>query len=144
MDIPLFVPSFEFLMFLELKFRVVRERTRGPKGGSYRKRWATSAHPSMNSNLTIGMREIPDPNDDSSEESMRYWLPLADFYHFPHIIYFDSVEQLVVTLHNKTEAQLVEISSAMHKFNVSNLKDILRFWRRRLIDIAKYSQHNPH
>ena len=55
-----------------------------------------------------------------------------------------TVTSLVDTLQNKTEAQLVEISSAMHKFNVSNLKHILRFWRRRLIDIAKYSQHNPH
>ena len=130
MDIPLFCPSLEFIIFLHHRFYTVYDRT--PNGGFV---------PSMRgSKLPVhpSMAGTPDPNNDFDLASIRYWMPLADCYNFPHITYFDSFENLVETLHNMTEPRLLRISRSMSVWNRENLKEILRYWRRRLLNIAFY------
>ena len=130
MDIPLFCPSLEFIIFLHHRFYTVYDRT--PNGG---------AEPTMRgSKLPVhpSMAGTPDPNNDFDLASIRYWMPLADCYNFPHITYFDSFEHLVETLHNMTEPRLLRISNSMRVWNRENLKEILRYWRRRLLNIAFY------
>jgi hypothetical protein len=36
-----------------------------------------------------------DPNNDFDEDAVYSWLGYADYYTFPHILYWDSPEQLV-------------------------------------------------
>ena len=135
MNIPLFAPSLPFLISLHRDYYAVYDRT---TAGGYKPSARGSrlpAHPSM--------AHVPDPNDDFSEASIKYWLPLADFYHFPHLTYFESVEQLVDILHSIRMERLWQISEEMRAYNRNALKEILRFWRMRLLAIAHFSPFHP-
>ena len=130
MDIPLFCPSKEFLIFLHHQFYTMYDRTRNGGQIPTARGSHMPPHPSMNG--------IPDPNNDFDLASISYWIPLSDFYTFPHITYFESFENLVDTLHNMTKPRLRHISLSMRAWNIANLKVIIRYWRRRLLNIAFY------
>ena len=134
MDIPLFCPSKEFLSFLHYRFYTMYDRTRNGGSSPTARGSIFPPHPSM--------AGTPDPKNDFDLTSINYWIPLSDFYYFPHITYFDSFEQLVDTLHNMTETRLLHISSTMRAWNRENLKVVLRYWRRRLLNIAFYRMSN--
>ena len=94
---------------------------------------------------------MPDPNNDVDENAIRYWLSLCDYYEFPHVILFESVEQLVELLHH-LNAEAVEIpnystlrfiSRKMMVFNRKRLKRLLRYWRARLLEIARVTPIFP-
>lgn len=136
MGLPIFAPSLDFLVHLHGEHHLVYDRTIAYMQvlpGSYMPR-----HPSYGGPPNL------DPNDDFSEESVRYWLSLSDFYQFPHVIYFSSVEQLVELLHSMAIDRLTHISNQMMQFNRHRLKHILRYWRGRLLDVAHYSPNHPH
>lgn len=148
MGIPLFAPSLEFLVRMHMDHWQTDQRT-----FNHGYRWTHSflpAHPSLASANHSG-RPVPDPNDDVHEEPVRYWLALADYYYFPHVTLFESVEQLVDTLqrlHSEASATpayptLRSISSRMMHFNRQRLKQLLRYWRARLYDIARLTPNNP-
>ena len=133
MDIPLFCPSLEFLIFLHHKFYVIFDRSVQAGPSRVARKSLLPPHPSM--------AGTPDPNNEFDLPSIRYWIPLSDYYVFPHITYFNSFEQLVDTLHNMTEARLWHISRSMRVWNIENLKEIIRYWRRRLLNIAFYTNY---
>lgn len=135
MNIPLFAPSIAFLISLHRDYYFVYDRTAaGGKTASAR----GSRLPPHRS-----MSHVPDPNDDFSEASFKHWLPLADFYQFPNLTYFESVEQLVDILHAIRMEELWQMSDAMRVYNRSALKELLRYWRLRLLDVARYSPFHP-
>lgn len=134
MAIPLFFPSVDLFTRWNVKYRLAYDRTSAMLWGfSY----ASDIPPHASQRLT------PDPNAENSTESQRHWLPLADFYTLPHITYFSSIEELVATLQNMTRNRLLDISFRMQNFNRNQLKQVLRFWRNRLVNIAKYSVNRP-
>ena len=136
MGVPIFAPSLELLVKLHIDHHLVYDRTIGYMqmlSGSYLPR-----HPSYGGPPKL------DPNDDFSEESIRYWLSFSDFQQVPHVTHFASAEHLVETLHSMTTTQLITISDRMMQFNRQRLKRILQYWRRRLLNIASYSPHRPH
>ena len=139
MDIPIFVPSARFLVELNIRYHVVFDRTR--RAGSRAK---PARHSELKAHNSTRALKVPDPNNDFNIKAIEYWLPLSDYYQFPHIFYFNSVEHLVDVMHNTSEARLFETSAAMRKFNVAHLKQILGYWRRRLVDIAKNSNNRPY
>ena len=136
MNIPLFAPSSEFLITLHRDYYVVYDRVATANPYSYMPSCNSSRIPPHPSLVNAS---IPDPNNEFSNESLQYWLPFSDYYHFPNVTYFESVEHLVETLHNVTDERLMEISNAMRVFNRESLKSILRYWRKRLFDIALVS-----
>ena len=166
MGIPLFVPSLDFLTSLHMKHHYVQDRTYhlgklGGSGlpvhhaynGSARVRLSV-ANNSANSNVTFAAGNqsqhsneylILDPNNDFDQRALRYWLSLSDFYTFPHVVYFDYVEHLVDILEKmwSEPARLHAIHEAMRATNRERIKSLLRYWRRRLLDIAEFSPHKP-
>lgn len=148
MGIPLFAPTLEFLTQLHLQYFFVRERshtTRQGQGYMFHK------HPDYNGSAIIPLFKGSDkyisldPGDDYDARNVRFWLSLADFYTFPHLTYFDSIEHLVEILQviwNKPDI-LQMIHASMRIENRERLKSLLRYWRRRLLDIAVHSPHKP-
>jgi len=78
--------------------------------------------------------QVPDPNNDLDEDAINYWLQFADFYQWPHIIYFESVEDLV----NKMQTvDLTEISRRMAKYNDRVRQKIKDTWSQVLLKITE-------
>lgn len=99
-----------------------------------------------------------DPNDDMNVRAVLHWLSLSDFYTFPHVVLFSSAEHLVDILNSLTHDGdigidasgnsrrwngLWKISEAMKQLNRTQLKQLLRYWRMRLLDIAQRSPNAP-
>jgi hypothetical protein len=122
MNIPLFVPSLEFMIRLQLKHGLLSERTwertitgRVPANSS------VPRHPSYPA--------APDPNDDTSAEALRYWLRFADFYVLPHVQYFDSFDDLVVQIE---ACDLMGVSLKMQEENKRRINRTVEQWREIL------------
>ena len=142
MNIPIFAPSLKFIVFLDSNFHVVvQDRTR-------RAPWRRAIPPPRESdigpNAFVRTRQsAPDPNAAYNIQSITYWLSFCDIYSFPHSQYFDSIEEMVEMMHNVTDSKLVSISNLMREFNIENLEELLGYYRRRLLNLAKYSANNP-
>ena len=87
LSIPLFMPSMEYLHH---KRTVAGDRTfvtppycRNPSMDKEMKAHPSSIHPYS-----------PNADLEQDAEAEFYWLQLADFFQFPHIIYFDNVQDL--------------------------------------------------
>ena len=149
MGIPLFAPSLGFLTHLHLQYFFVQEK-------SHQKPLRQSSIPvhsayNGSARAPIFLKSATlfslDPNNDFDARSVRYWLSLSDFVTFPHIVHFESIENLVEVLQVmwNEPIRLQEIHEAMRVDNRSRLKYeyLLRYWRKHLLDIAYTSQHKP-
>jgi hypothetical protein len=127
MSMPMFVPSPRLLTAWHIERRVLHERTWGsalysqPQKGS-----AIPRHPQSSSAL------YSDPNDDFSSSAVLEWVSLADFYVFPHVVQFDSFDELMEIIQI---TNLTEISSQMQVFNVAQKSLILEKWSLILSNI---------
>lgn len=136
MNVPLFFPSLELLVDWQFEHWLMTERTWEGVGlkrprGSYMRAHATQ-------------RERPDPNNEWDRRALHYWLKFADFYTLPHIEHFNNVTHLVQLLAQSTAPHLHAISRQMHAHNERVLKQLLIYWRRKLLDIAASSPNRPH
>ena len=143
MGIPIFAPSLDFLTQLHLQYFFVREKSH---------QWAQYSsklpvHPEYNGSARINgsSKSTLDPSDDFDARNVRYWLSLADFFTFPHVVLFDSIAELVDTLELmwRTPSKLLEIHKVMRIENRFRLKLLLRYWRRRLLEMAESSPNSP-
>lgn len=142
MGIPLFAPSLEFLTklhserwFVEDK-STIKDRQKSSKlpvhhfynGSAYLQE--SGSH----------MNTILDPNNDVDPKSVRHWLGFADFYTLPHVFLFESEAGLVDVLQKMwlNRSALHAIHIQMRASNIERLRFILRYWRRKLMDIAKH------
>ena len=94
MGIPILAPTARLLAEWHMQYRMVSEltwslvfRDLGSRKG------VLPRHPSVPE-----ADEPFDPNDEDNEVAVRHWLGFADFYTFPHIILFDSWEDLASIL----------------------------------------------
>lgn len=119
MNLPLFYPSLDFLVDLQLNYAVLSERT-----------WAR-----IHGRGAIEKSDIPkhisykgqyDPNNERDRTSMRYWLALSDFYIKPHIQYYDSWDDLIQKL---LTVDLRAVSEKMKQHNVEFEKNLKEQWR---------------
>ncbi|CAF3443344.1 unnamed protein product [Rotaria socialis] len=119
MNIPLFFPSLDLLTDLHVKYCVVRERTWDTTlSGTIRN---SSAIPSYYTNVTI-----PDPNNEVDYSAIHYWLKYADFYQWPHITYFNSIDDLTSKL---IHTNLTFISEQMLEYNHKKKFELLQRWK---------------
>lgn len=116
--------------------QVVRERTWDGVSGKRPSQSAIDAHPSQ--------RHLPDPNDEQRRHAIEYWMKFADFYQWPHIEYYESVDELVVKLNGMTQSKLMEISKKMNEHNMQVKQDIINKWKEILLQIASDSPNKPH
>ena len=86
-----------------------------------------------------------DPNNDFDDRAVRHWLSFSYYYSLPHIVLFKSIDHLVKILQEmwQDRSSLQAIHMDMRLANRSRLKSLLRYWRKRLMDIAKASLHAP-
>ncbi|CAF3644643.1 unnamed protein product [Rotaria sp. Silwood1] len=120
MNIPLFFPSLDLLTEWHYTYRVVNERT-----------WDGISGNIKNASKISGVLgpDIPDPNNEFDRDAIRYWLKFADFYQWPHIIYFNSTDELVTKL--KT-TNLIEVSENMKLYNANVTQHLFEQWRQIL------------
>ena len=151
MSIPMFSPSLDFLTFLHMKHIFVRERVQtgnSPLKGSklsYAKDYMGSARILEFNNGSTNRYKALDPNNDFDECAVRHWLSFSDYYSLPHNVLFESIDHLVKILQEmwQDRSRLQAIHIDMRLANRSRLKSLLRYWRKRLMDIAKASPHKP-
>jgi len=67
----------------------------------------------------------PNPNSNSME-SLEYWIPMVDWLQLPHIILYDSAEDLYQKM--KT-ADLMQVSERMREFNGQEMERIKQLWQ---------------
>jgi len=80
---------------------------------------------------------VPDPNgsynmdknSDEWEEMFDYWVPLADFYQYEHITYFDSWQEFFDKFDAMSKGDLEEVSSKMRKVNSLEEGKLVDQWR---------------
>ncbi len=120
MNIPLFFPSLDLLTDWHYKYRVVKERTWDGVSGNLKNSSVISS--------ALGS-DIPDPNNEFDRNAIRYWLQFSDFYQWPHITYFNSIDDLVIKLNN---TNLIEISQHMKIYNAHVAKNIHEQWHQIL------------
>lgn len=119
MGVPIIAPGPKMLTDWHMRYGMVSERTwdmvlQGivPKGSIIGK------HPDAD--------EAFDPNDDTNPAAVEYWLRFADFYTFPHIITFESWDELAEKL---TTIDLNEVSRLMLKESVDLEARLVAQWR---------------
>lgn len=118
MGIPIIVPSLNFLWEMHNKWDVVTQRTwTRERTGIRPKASIIEGH--------LGTTEL-DPNNDLDESAFKHWVAYADFYQWPHIIQFDSWEDLVVKI-GRTD--WTAISFNMQQFHKTMLLDTMKKWR---------------
>uniref|UniRef100_A0A7S2SSM8 Uncharacterized protein n=1 Tax=Rhizochromulina marina TaxID=1034831 RepID=A0A7S2SSM8_9STRA len=118
MSIPLFVPSPDLLSSWQLRYRVMDERT-----------WAgVFKNPKRNSPLQkdASYPVALDPNNEFDHDAIKYWIKFADFYQWPHIVQFNSWEELLTKL---ASADLNEISRKMQAFNIMTKEKLIQDWK---------------
>lgn len=109
MNIPLFAPSLGLLIQWHMQSTILSELTWNRVYG----------HPGPSPLPPApAYASWPDPNDDRSIESLRFWLAKSDFYTFPHITTFDSMDDLVQKINDIEHQGLwTNISWNMSEFN---------------------------
>lgn len=157
MCIPLFAPSLGFLTRLHLQEKFVIDKNIIGMGGRQRESHLP-VHSDYNGYARVPQNENEtppyanntkfitlDPNNDYDERSVRVWLSFSDWATLPHVVHFDLYEQVADILHAMWTypSRLQAVHDAMRAANRERLKSLLRYWRKRLRDIADHSPFKP-
>ena len=90
MNVPMFFPSVQLLVNWHLQHRVLKKLTLNA---------ARKLHGLSTKKSPIrAVGNSTDPNKEWSRESLEQWLKLADFYQWPHVVYYTSVSDLATKL----------------------------------------------
>jgi len=128
MNIPLVFPSLDLLTHWHDEYGSVSEKT-----------WDQTLYAIRPSSSHINgvIPDVPDPNNDRNRTSIRYWLNFSDFYQWPHIIYFDSTDDLLQKL-SSTNFEMV--SKKMKAYSQQLSANLLEKWKEILVNIKQYSR----
>ena len=121
MCLPLFVPSKELLWSWHKKFKLLKERTWFGVHGRARRQSPLDRH----ANATRSGVFAFDPNDDFTDDAALAWLQLSDFYQWPHITTFGSLDDLGAVVRN---ADLDAIADGMRLHNAQTKARVSRQW----------------
>ena len=129
MNIPLFFPSLDLLTDWQFRYHVMKERTWGQVRGRI-----------PEGSPIPGVKEgVPDPNNEKDKDAIKYWIQYADFYTFPHIILYNSVDDLIFKMET---TDLNKVSDKMKKYNVEFKKELLNKWKPILTNIYNRSANH--
>lgn len=129
-NIPIFVPTKRHLlsMYFDEKIDVLGQWC-----------WNKTCGRAPGSLIEWPDKNLPDPNDYNSRETLSAWLDLADYYDtewMPHIQYFDSLEHLD---HLLATVNLGDISQKMAMANESRRQRVYMKWHKILKEIRNAS-----
>ena len=132
MHIPLFIPSKRLLADYHAKYDLLCERTWECIHGKKVSKSQLPRHPES----TSVIKDF-DPNDDVHPQALMEWLQFADFYLWPHILLFDSLEHLVELMRT---ADLAAVSRGMAEFSAKQQQDILSRWEA-ILDMIRRERY---
>lgn len=125
MGLPIYFPSVDLLTKWHLEHRIIDQKT-----------WnmALYKEPATGSQIDPDPRAtVPkslDPNNDLDPRSVRYWNNFGDLYQWPHIIIFDSMEDLYNKLTTATPQYYKEVSSHMQQYNKELVNNLVEQWKK--------------
>ncbi|CAF2971241.1 unnamed protein product [Rotaria sp. Silwood2] len=128
MNIPLLFPSLDLLTKWHYEYGVVNEKTWDQISYGVRPK---------SSRIKGVLTNVPDPNNDLDRTAIRYWLNFSDFYQWPHIIYYESIEDLIEKL---TSTDFRMISKKMKKYNKQVETNVFEKWKHILNNVKRYSR----
>ena len=111
LNVPILVPSRRLLASWAVSSAVLEQRTWASVFGQRAAPSALEPHPSY--------ANESDPNDDSDEQAVYEWLEHADYYTFPHVLYWDSPEELV----ELAAGRVVDFALVSHRMRMWNLEE---------------------
>ncbi|ELR18517.1 uncharacterized protein ACA1_045600 [Acanthamoeba castellanii str. Neff] len=121
MGIPMIVPSLDLLTSWHMDWRCVRERTWD--GAIHHRYLGASRYPRHSEAESLADW---DPNNELNATVVRQWLSFSDFYHWPHVILFDSWEDLAQKL---DAADFHEISRGMLDYSDKLRRQLENKWK---------------
>jgi hypothetical protein len=134
MAIPMFVPGPKLLSRWHFKRNVLHERTWAGALG------ARSYHSAIGRNPDSKSSKLLDPNDDASYDAIYEWVKLADFYQFPYVQQFESLDHLMELL---SSVDLPSVSAQMMLYNTKQKADIVEVWQEIIDGIRDQSSKKP-
>ena len=87
----------------------------------------------MGSSIKGVLPDVPDPNIDVDYDAVYYWMQFADFYQWPYLLYYSSMDELV---HKMSKTNLTEVSEKMKTHNVKVRQGIKDTWSDMLLKIT--------
>ena len=127
MNIPILVPSLQLMADWIVLYGMMPQRTWAGVFGQCPVGSSITPHPSESS--------VPDPNDDSNMTAVKFWLQFADFYSFPHVLQWNSFDELV-DLASDTE-RLFRASQGAREFNLDQGREVRDKWKSVFESILK-------
>jgi len=89
-------------------------------------------------------QHVPSPNVRNSTRSVRYWTQFSDWYTtLPHMILYQSFDDLVLRLNRTTLDQLRHVSRLMAQHNARVAHQLRDDWRDILLRVASNSPNRP-
>jgi hypothetical protein len=138
MGVPIFVPSLELLTRWHMEFLFVSER-----GWFMKRKLGLSVIERHRSQNDLGRDAAGyhpecrhtdcDPYDDYSYAAVRHWLSLAEYYQYPHVLTFNTWEELIYKLRT-TNLRAVSADMRAHAKKVE--RDTLESWTHVLATVA--------
>lgn len=114
MNIPLFVPTREYMVQLRQTYGAISEITHRQCANNY-----------PPGSFGTGTFNAPDPNEYNDPQALYWWTQYWDMYNLPHITYFSSIPDLREKL---LTTDLAKVSAAMKATNVTRKADALKKW----------------
>ena len=124
-NVPMLAPSKRFLQQWDADYSFLFERIYGHPYAIPETRDQTISHSAR-----------PDPNSDDPD-ALSYWISLFDIYSWPHVVLFDSWNELAHLLLTTDFRQVHEL---MAEHNVVEEKRIVRLWREA---VSGMDTHTP-
>jgi hypothetical protein len=115
MNIPLFVPTPKYVVSLRASHGAIGEITH--------RQCANNVPPGS---FAKGTFDAPDPNEYNDPESLLWWTQYWDMYNLPHVIQFESVDDLNAKLKS---TNFKAVSEAMKVTNAARKIDIVGRWK---------------
>jgi hypothetical protein len=139
MNIPILAPSKTLLVTWHMQHNVINELTWDKMWNGGPQPSKLPPHPSY--------ATWPDPNVEDKRAGLEFWFEFCDIYQFPHITYFDSIDDLVAKSEKITQSNgWRAISDRMKEFNTKQLSDIQSKFRTvylpRMFGEIRHPRHN--
>ena len=130
MEIPIFVPSPKLLAKWQLEYRLMNERTWSGVYGKFKSKSNIEKDSAIVDNPHLYIKDLNkyDPNNENDPKAIEFWIQFSDFYVWPYIKTFDSIDELMTMLKSHNDEDLLDISKQMRIYNEETKADLLKKW----------------
>ena len=165
MGVPIFVPSLDLLVQWHMQHRMLAQRSfpltwRRPQRRSLVTGFYEDGVPfqggsgSGDSDPATAARDANlrqlfehDPNDEFSEEAVRAWVSLSDFYVWPHVQTFSSFDDLLLQLQQPPQQllqRLEAVSASMREYAATVARETRQAWGAVVLGARRDRAHRKY